>query len=73
MTAGAIAVSEATGCLVLIIMSAKMIFTIATRKPRASTQRARIVVVVPKDTMEMVKSAKVSGSTSAGYRVRLWL
>ena len=45
---------------VMIMMSAKQLFTIAIRKPSVLILGARITVLVQKATKEMVETAKVS-------------
>ena len=55
-----IPVSEATDYHVMIMMSAKQLFTIAIRKPCVLILGARFTVLVRKATKEMVESVKVS-------------
>lgn len=56
----AISASEATDYHVMIMMSAKQLFTIAIRKPYVLILGARIAVLAQKATKEMVESVKVS-------------
>ena len=55
-----IPVSEAMDCHVMIMMSAKQLFTIVIRKPCVPILGARITVLVQKATKEMAESVKVS-------------
>ena len=64
---GAILVSRVMECGVTITMSAKRVITTVIKRLYALIPGALITVLVPKDIVEMVKSAKVSEV------IELWL